>query len=228
MSNFIVPPESYGYMQTADVNDVKYEWFILACHEYIAWQRACGVVFEPQVPEQFCKPGDLQTLANVVNWWPKNAPPRLRAPTLGSFMDDLKTGQHTFESRLGWYVVRIKEWITEQGGNVDNPNETAEERAKRKNRERQRAWQLRHAEGSDDPELHALIQAAKHEAEQLSLAKAWLKGHLAELRSTEQAAIAAAKAARANGVSAAEAAVADQQKRMLDAKALVDAYKARK
>lgn len=224
-------PASVSYMQTADPHVVQREWFIMACHDWINWKRACGLVFEAQDPERFCLPGDLQTLCNVVSWWPKDAPIRLRPPSLALFLEDLPIRDDvtiTFSQRLQIQADHARTWVSERGGNVDNPNESKEERARRKNRERQRAWQMRNAEGSDDPELHRLIQLAKHEAEQLTQAKAWLKRELSAARVAEQAAIAAAKAARANRISELESAVAGQEKAMLDAKAIVDAYKANK
>lgn len=216
---------------TASADVVRYEWLIAAAHEYIAWKRSAGVQGEAQAPEQWVQPGDLQTLANVVSWWPQDAPPRYRAPSFAVLMDDLfiRDGEiWSFRQRLEWFVARVREWLRVEGGNPDNPNETREERTKRKNRERQAAWQARNRRGSDDPEHDALIQAARHEAEQLRQAKAWLKGEIAAAKGAEQAAIAAAKGARAARITAAEAAVAGQEKRMLDSKAIADAYRINK
>lgn len=231
MSDFIAPPASYSYMMTASADVVRYEWLIQAAHEYIAWKRSAGITLDAQVPEQWVQPGDLQTLSNVVSWWPADAPPRYRAPSFAVLMDDLfiKDGEiWSFTQRLEWFVVRVREWVRTEGGNPENPNESREDRARRKNRERQAAYQARNRRGSDDPEHDALIQRARHEAEQLRQAKAWLKGEIAAAKGAEQAAIAAAKGARAERISAAEAAVAGQEKRMLDSKAIADAYRSSK
>lgn len=231
MSDFLAPPASYGYMMTADPEVVLYDWLITAAHEFIAWKRSAGLELEAQEPTAWVQPGDLQTLSNVVSWWPKNAPPRYMVPSLAALMEDLfiRDGEiWSFTLRLDWYVARVREWVRTDGGNPDNPNESREERAKRKNRERQAAWQARNRRGSDDPEHDALIQRARHEAEQLRLAKAWLKNEVVAAKRAEQEAIAAAKQARVARVSAAESAVARQEQLMLDSKAIADAYRINK
>ena len=230
--NILLPPASYSYMETADVEQVRHEWFITACYEWITWQRAAGVTDEFLVPEQYAQEGDLQTLATVVSWWPKNAPARYRAPSLAAFIQDLRVrgdaGCSSMAMRIDYYVNRVREHIQREGGDPQNPNETKEERAKRKNRERQKRFQLAHAESnSDDPVLDGLVATMRAEAQSLTQGKAWLKRELAQAKAAEQAAIAHARAARAERVSAAEAAVAAQEQRMLDAKAVVDAYKDR-
>lgn len=237
MTTHLPPPQpaSFDYMRTCDPNEVRVDWFRAACAEWLYWQNQCGVTDRMQRIDDYFKEGDLQTFCNVVSWWPKNAPANLRVPTLADMITYLRIYDNhpnavgaTFAQALEARVERVKSWMSTKRMDPDNPNETKEERAKRMNRERQRAWQLRHSEGSEDPELNALLKAARHESEQFSQAKAWMKGEIAAAKRAEQAAVLAAKEARSERVSAAEIAVAGQEKRMLDAKAVVDAYKAKR
>lgn len=237
MTYQLPPPEpaSFDYMRTCDPATVRTEWFRAACAEWLHWQNQCGVTDRMQRIDDFFREGDLQNFCNVVSWWPKSAPANLRCPTLADMITCLRImGDNpnvippTFADALEARVERVKSWMATKRMDPDNPNETREERAKRMNRERQRAWQLRQTGASDDPELNALMEAARHESEQLSAAKAWMKREIAAAKGAEGVAIAAAKGARAARVSAAEEAVAGQEKRMLDAKAVLDAYKARR
>lgn len=222
-------PGCIPYLRTADPETVRFEWFAQACYEYVNYERAMGTTDYIQPFDSFVQPGDLQHFCNVVSWWPKNTHPSYRAPTLADMLSYLRSPSPdhsvTFAQALEARKEKVMGWMRAQRMDPENPNETAEERKRRMTRERQRAFKLRNAEGSDDPALHTLIMKAKQEAETLSKARAWLKGELAEAKGAEAAAIAAAKAARAKRVSDAEKWVAGQEQIMLTAKAAVDAYK---
>lgn len=231
----LTEPASFRWIKTAKLEEVQFTWFIQACKDWIAWQQECGSTAEFFDPDTFAQSGDLQTLANVVSWWPKGGTPTaLRCPSL---MDAVVATQVPANALIQWTTLKefldarveaCKAWLRTQGGNTENPNETSAERAKRKNAERQARWRLRHAERSEDPEHNALIETARREAESLQQARTWLRQYVKDQKVACDGAIRAAKQARDDNVSAAQHAVAEQEKRMLDAKAIADSYRINK
>lgn len=225
-------PASYTWLESADHNTVQAQHFLIVCQDWIAWQRGLGVTDDMQDPATFFDVyTDLQNFANVVSWWPKEGvPTNLRAPTLAGMVSVLRLSPggrpaETFAEHLEWRVNAVKAFIRTKGGDTENPNETSAERAARKNRERQARFQLRHAKGSDDPEHHALIEAAKVEAAKLSEWKAYMRKYVKDQKLACDAAVRAAKQLRDDNISAAEQAIVDQEVRMLAAKAAVDNYR---
>lgn len=224
-------PASYTWLETADHNAVQPQHFLIVCQEWIAWQLELGVTDPIQDPATFFDVyTDLQNFANVVSWWPKEGvPTNLRAPTLAGMVTLLRPGPNngpeTFAEHLARRVDGMKAFIRTKGGDTENPNETAAERAARKNRERQQRFQLKHAAGSDDPAKHALIEVAKSEAAKLSEWKAYLRKYVKDQKLACDAAVRAAKQLRDDNISAAEQAIVDQEVRMLAAKAAVDNYR---
>jgi len=229
------PPEpaSYIWLKDADHNVVSYELFIIICYEWIAWNRSIGVTDPMLIPEQWVQPGDLQNFANVVSWWPRvNVPIKLSIPTLSGMLHDLRFGAGeratvtTFAQRLDAFVRKAESAIVIKGGDPKNPNETPEERAKRKNREKQARWRLRNTASSEDPAENALIETLKSEAAKLAEWKAYLRHYVKEQKLVCDSAVRVAKQARDNNISAAEKAIVDQEARMVAAKDALSNYSA--
>lgn len=227
-------PQSFQWLMTADHNEVTPELFLIICKDWITWQREMGVTDQMQSPTEFFNQySDLQNFANVVSWWPKSGVPVImQAPTLAGMVSGLRVfpedDPQTFAEILESRVERVKAFILSKGGNVENPNETAEERARRKNRERQQRYQLRHAKSSGDPELDALVQAAKAEADKLTEWKAYLRKYVKEQKLACDSAIRAAKQLRDDNISDAERAISEQEARMRKAKEALDNYRINK
>lgn len=230
----IPTPPSVAWLQTAPFDEVTYDLFLQVCRDYAQYQLACGVSADRIMnPEQFVKPGDLQTLANVVSWWPKSAPATIPAPTLPRLLPAMVRTEHgndvTFVEMLNLMRARLGPWMAANKVNPNDPNESREEREKRLNRERVARHRVRHAEEpEDDPELAALVRDAKLQSEYVTQGRKWLRDVERHAKHTYDAAVAQAKLARTATVSDAEAQLAAQIQRAEDAKALVDAYKARK
>ena len=227
-----VAPASYEWLSTVDHNVVTAQHFLTVCHEWIEWQRSLGVNDAMQDPSTFFNEyTDLQNFANVVSWWPKaGIPVQMRAPTLAHMVSSLRIipdgrlGAQTFAEHLEWRVNVVKSFIRTKGGDTENPNETTAERAARKNRERQARFQLKHAKGSDDPEHHALIEAAKAEAIKLSEWKAYMRKYIKDQKLACDAAVRAAKQQRDDNISAGEEAILAQEQRVITAKAALDNF----
>lgn len=233
--SFIAVPASVAWLQTADPNIVQYEHFLQCAHDYLAWQRACERHPDAfvQTPEEFVKPGDLQDyVENVVNWWPKDAPRQFAMPTLYKLLTDILDHDgrtRTFMSAMADYMGEIHAWMIGVGKDPSNPNETAEEKAKRKNAERQARWRLRHSNTqSDDPTLNALLEAAKAADANAVQGKRWLKGEIQQAKLDMDSAIAKAKLDRVERVQRAEAAVADAVRQAQSARDAVDSYRINK
>lgn len=225
-------PPSVSWLQSASPDEVSYDLFRAVCADYSAYQLQCGVDPERIMPvDQFVQPGDLQTLANVVSWWPQGAPHK--PPTLSALMtaivsvdDGPKT---TFVDMLEISKARLGPWMAARKVNPHDPNESPEDKAKRLNRERVARWRIKHAEEPiDDPDLAALVRNAKLQADYVTQGRRWLKDVERRAKATYDAAVVSAKQARLDTVSKAEAELAAQIQRAEDAKALVDSYKGRK
>ncbi len=227
---FVPIPASVTWLQTADPQTVQWEHFAQCILDYVAWLRASGVP-EERIgdPYAFIEPGDLQNFINVVNWWPKDAPPSHRAPTLYGMLVELNLGNgalmRSFGHTLDWHVERVKEWMVGARKDPSNPNETKDEKATRLNRERVARHRLRHMDHStDDPVLNQLIVAAKHAEQSASAGRKWIKGEIHRAKSDMEATILAAKSERVARVKRAEEALALAERQAVDAQELVRQY----
>lgn len=229
--SFVALPASCAWLQTADYNFVTHEHFVQCCQDYCEWLRASGVP-ENQIHtwvNGFVFPGDLQTYANVVSWWPKNAPASYAPPTLFTIMQDLRLQpdgpQTKFVESLDWYVERVKEWIRVQRMSMDNPNEDKEERERRLNRERVARHRIKHMPGSDDPEEQALISEAKAAQDSLSEGRKWIKSYERETIALMKVEIAECKKRQAQKVMDAQSHIAQAERRVEAARAALDSYR---
>lgn len=229
---FIAVPASVAWLQTADDNTVQWQHYLQCLIDHAEYLRASGVpVDEIYNPHTFAEPGDLQTLCNVVSWWPQDAPVTHRPPTLYIMLQGLHAtpdSPRTFGHLLDWYVDRVKQWLGSTKRDPDNPNETREERNARLNRERVARHRLRHAAGSDDPQEHDLILRAKAAEENASQGRKWLRGAIQQEKVKCTADIAARKAQRDSTIASYTQAVADAEQAAADAKAVLDAYRINK
>lgn len=222
-------PDSVGWLMSANDESVQWQHFILCVQDQCNYWLACGVPSEEVAnPLEWTKESDLQNLSTVVSWWPKDAPASHRHPTLYGMLYSLRTPQgnkaKTFEEALGDYVDRVKVWMLANKKNVDNPNESKEERDARLNRERVARYRLRHAPGSDDPEMDALLKAAKAADHNAVEGRKWLKGEIQRAKSDMDAAIARAKLERVDRVQRGEQAVAQAEAQALAAKTALDNF----
>lgn len=228
--SFLAIPASVAWLQTADHNIVQWEHFLQCLVDHAEYLRASGVPEEHiQDPNRFAEPGDLQSFHNVVMWWPQDAPATHRCPTLHDLLLNLQIHGDTprsFTHALDWHVDRVKLWLAGTRRDPENPNESKAERDARLNRERVARYRLRNATESDDPDLNALVRAAKAAVESAAQGRKWLKGVEKQAKSDCDAAIAAAKLARADTVSKAIAAVEAAEVQAHAAQSALDAYKA--
>lgn len=229
---FIPVPASCAWLQTADPNTVRYEHFLQCCADYIAWQRACGVseYAITLTPEQYADPGDLQSYVdNVVNWWPKDAPASCHMPSLYQIMTEIVDhhghGARHMSCVIADHMETVRAWMIGAGKDPSNPNETPEEKAARKNRERVARWRVRHSNtNTDDHTLNALRLAAKRADANAAQGKQWLKGEIQQAKLDMEAAITQSKLERTQRVACAEAAVQEAQEAARRAKQALESY----
>jgi hypothetical protein len=197
-------------LQSAPLNGdgVRYEWFRQACLDYQQYQQDCGAPYEHMNDvDWYVQPGDLQTFVNVVSWWPKHAPKGFQAPYLYKMMlECVSPGARTFVQVLDDAKERLRPWMEAKRVSFDNPNESREEKKKRLNREGVARYRANHApEPSDDPELAELMRACKAAQDNVAKGRAYVKGVERDAKAVYDAAVLAAKVARADTVSAAQA-----------------------
>jgi hypothetical protein len=229
---FLAIPASVNWLMSADDSTVKWEHYQQCLVDHANYLLASGVPQDQIVnPYTFAQPGDLQTLSNVVSWWPVDAPATHRVPTLYMLLQCLRIMDGrptTFDAQLEWYVARVTAWMLENRRDPDNPNETKAEREARLNRERVARHRLRNAAGSDDPVEHDLIQRAKAAEESASQGRKWLKGAIQQEKVQCTTDISARKAQRDATIAAYTQAVADAERQAAEAKAVLDAYRINK
>jgi hypothetical protein len=230
--SFIPIPASCAWLQTTDDSTVRLEHYRMCLIDYAEWLRANGVPDDHIAdPHTFVADGDLQLHSNVVSEWPKDAPATHRAPTLYTILMGLRivdgSEQPRFFSILEWHVKRMREWLVGNRRDPDNPNETKEQREARLNRERVARHRLRHAAGSDDPELNRLLQVAKAAVDNVTAGRKWIKGAERQAKADMDAAIAAAKAARAATVSSYQQALQLAEQQAHAAQEAVEQYRLR-
>lgn len=230
---FLAIPASVAWLQDADDNTVQWQHFQQCLVDHAEYLRASGVPAEQILdPLTFAEPGDLQTLSNVVSWWPHDAPLTHRPPTLYMLLQGLRdlngNAPPTFSHLLDWYVDRVKQWMLTARKDPDNPNETKAEREARLNRERVARHRLRHSKETGDPQLDGLIAAAKAADANALAGKRWLKGEIQQAKADMEAAIARAKAERSERIARAEAAVLEAEAQARSAKDAVESYRINK
>ncbi len=105
----------------------------------------------PPAPEvgRFFQESDLEEYRKAQAWWPRHPdlPHALAFPTLfvlchSYHEQDPRIGA-TFNDRLRIAADKVAVWITEKGLNLSNPNETADERKSRLNRDKQSRHRIR-------------------------------------------------------------------------------------
>lgn len=225
MSYNTIPP-SVAWLATTDSETVQWVHFAQCVVDWDTYLRNEGVTDLPN-PSTWTQPGDLQDYSNVVSWWPNDAPASHAMPTLHRLLQHYRSDA-TFGHALDWYVERAKAWMLANKRDPSNPNETKAEREARLNRERVARHRLRHTEGSDDPELDALLKAAKAADHNAVEGRRWLKGEIQRAKSDMDAAIAQAKLDKAERVQRAEDAVAQAELQARTARDAVDNYRINK
>lgn len=230
---FLAIPASVTWLQSADDNSVQWQHYQQCLLDHANYLLASGVPQDQILnPYTFAEPGDLQTLQNVVSWWPVDAPATHRAPTLYMLLQGLHdidgNAPRTLGHLLDWYVDRTKQWLGTNKRDPNNPNESKVEREARLNRERVARHRLRHAAGSDDPVEHDLILRAKAAEESASQGRKWLRGAIQQEKVQCTADIAARKLRRDSTIASYTQAVADAEKQAADAKRVLDEYRINK
>jgi hypothetical protein len=228
--SFIALPPSSVWLQSVDPETVQEVHYQMIIADYIQWLLASGVPdHNIAQPDSYFQSGDLQLYSNVVSWWPKDAPAQYAPPTLFTLLQSIQLPTpetvRTFRSELEWHVERCKSWMQGQRMNVDNPNESKEERTARLNRERVARHRLRRAKETDDPELNALLAAAKATDENATAGKRWLRGEIQQAKLDMEAAIAQARLVRSERVARAEALVAEAERAAVQARDALNNYR---
>lgn len=211
--SFAIPkvyPDSYIWLEKQDPELLPFKDFVACAHDYIRHNVEQGIPADQFVPvEQFVQPGDLQTLSTVVKEWPvkEGAPP---VPTMATLLTSIRivdpSKRNTFARSLDIMVARMRAWAEVAGLNPDNPNESKKERSNRLAAERMRRYRGRIADTDiQDPEEMALVRAVKAAKDNLAAGRAWVKMQEDAAKAAYDAAIGAAKLARAQTVSNAQA-----------------------
>jgi hypothetical protein len=90
-------------------------------------------------PEEFWQLGDLERYRAARAWWPRDAPPQCALPTLRELCMTIAGGAGTtplpFMSALTILWERCVRWLADEGRNLEDPNESKEERRRRLGRE---------------------------------------------------------------------------------------------
>lgn len=224
-------PEQLEILRTTPADLIAYPFLLQCCYAYGHWQIACGTPVEQlQTPEAFVTEADLERFVDVVSRWPNSAPTAtLRKPDLFGMVHGLRTPigiqQRTFAEQLDWHVAAITRWMEHNKIDPAHPNETKEERKARQNREGVRRHRQRNAVAkSSDPEEQRLTEQVRALARSVQDGRSWAKRAEAEAKRVRDAAIEAAKAQCVSTISAAKAAVANEEHRLNLAQGELDAY----
>lgn len=233
--SFVIPkvrPDSYDWLAQQNPETLQFEHFVLCAQDYVRFFVEQGIpADEFQAVDRFVQPGDLQNLSTVVKDWPRKegAPP---VPTPASLLDSIRIkvgGVHTFRVALDTSVARMRAWAEATGLNPDNPNETSKERSNRKTAERMRRYRARVSDTDiQDPEEMALVRAVRVAKDNLAAGRAWVKMQEDAAKTAYDAAIAAAKLARATTVSNAQAYLQPASQAVDVAQAALDQHRASK
>lgn len=221
-----MPPHTPAliWIQQVDPNIVQYDHYLMVCAEYIEWLKACGVTDPFQDPASWVQPGDLQSFCNVVSKWPKRTAQGYSAPTLFSVLDGLRIQQNfttrTFAAYMDFVWDKVANWMRSQRMDPDNPNETPEERAKRKNREGVAKHRLlkRLADPDTAPEIYHAQMAVQH----AGAMRKWLRDVERIAKDTYDGAVASAKLAKLATISEAKEQVAQAELAASNAQAAID------
>lgn len=219
-------PDAVLWLEQVDSKDLNYDWFISACKVWIEWKStAIGSGDHMQEPHLWATPESVARINTVVTWWPIGAPRTLPPPKVIHLIDSLRVYEgkpaQSLNDVLDQYVDRVKVWIVENKLNVDNPNETKEERGRRLNRERQRRYQ---AGVGKNPEMASLSATAAQELESLKVGKAWLREEKKLAKAAEREALKEVRLAYNARVKAAELAVEAQEERLQKARDAINNY----
>ncbi len=109
--------------------------------QYLAERSEWGVQTAGTVMPvaDFWRAEDLAHYHAAAAWWPRNAPKQLMRPYLGLLCNRIVTHPPltpvTFYQELVFQSQRASAWVESEGGNAANPNETPDERKRRKGRE---------------------------------------------------------------------------------------------
>ena len=118
---------------------------------------------------QFWQPGDLDKFRALRDWWPHDAPPALGRPFLGVLCRGVALhaslgAPRPFGQELEHMWRRACAWLETEDRDLTHPNETREERRRRKGREAVARHRARAASGdpavSEVSRLHAEYIAA--------------------------------------------------------------------
>lgn len=92
------------------------------------------------LPAQYVTQADLDSYLKALDWWPKDAPAHMQAPTLETLAQTIlytpPLEPITFATALNTLAANVVVWLESEKRNVANPNESKDERRKRLNRER--------------------------------------------------------------------------------------------
>lgn len=207
----IPTPESmfgpaYAWLTNVDPAVVTEAQYYSALRNYIDHAIAQGVPDDQFLDEhKYFKPGDLQLYESVRSSW-SPVPKARHCPTLADMLQGVRIvgAPLSFEASLKAQYGRFREWCAKAGKDPDNLDETPDERAKRKSRERMRRKRSRDAETDcqDESEV-ALLRAVRAAKENAKAGNTWFKGVEATAKTAYDAAVDRAKLARTQTVSAA-------------------------
>lgn len=226
------PPYEVDTITSHEPDLIPFEFFKKACYAWGHWQIAMGTPMEQlQNPETFVTEADYDCFLNVVNNWPRAA--AMRPPTLLLMVNDLRTmpgaTATSFAQRLDEQHERILDWMTNNGVDPTNPNESREERAKRKNRENVARYRQRHSQPkSDDPEEVRLVEALRTAAQNVQLGKAWLRERERDHKAKRDVAITEARSACAKAILEDTAHLTEAEKKVVDAQTMLNSYRINK
>lgn len=158
-----------------EVTYSELQWF---AEEYrLHYYARDGVVTMPF--DQFCTEQDLENWRQLIVWWPR-VPYRNNAPPFQPMLTLMLDAQHgaptlppvTFAHSLRTHWERAVAWCQLHGVDTSNPNESADERSKRLNRERVAAWRAAKKVEQDPTLTEAVVNARQAYAQAVEDAKA--------------------------------------------------------
>lgn len=236
--SFAVPkinPDSYDWLAQQDPNTLPAEHFIMCAEDYIRHNVEQGIPADQFMPvDRFFKPGDLQTLCDVVSWWPTHPDCPVQAPTPATVLTLIRNRDPsqepvTFDGALKLFTSRVQAWLKDSGHDPNNPNESKRERDNRLAAERMRKMRRLRAEVDiTDPDEMNLLRALRTAKDNLAACKKYVRDQEAAAKLAYDAAVAQAKLARSATVSAAQAWVNPTHQKVLEAEAALEAYRASK
>lgn len=226
------PPIEVDNITSHPADLISFEYFLKACYAWGHWQIAMGTPMEQlQDPRTFVTEADFERYQNVVNDWPRRA--AQRPPSLPLMVSDLRTQPGatpvSFGQRLDTCHAQIMDWMTQNGVDPRNPNESKEERNARLNRERVRNHRMRNkTTDSTDPDEVALVEALRNAANNVHAGKAWLRGREKDHKLKRDQIISEARSACAAAIRADSDYVTEAEKALVGAQVALDSYRINK